>query len=288
MQNLTKLYCEIDDYVKAEESQGKKKLGLTKHRNRRGKLSASEIMTIIVMFQMSGFRTFKKYYEHLEKHYRKAFPDLISYNRFLELQPRVLVLLCGFLGTKKGKSTGIAFIDSTPIQVCKPKRAGRNKVFKDLAAKGKSTIGWFYGFKLHLIINDLGDLLSFTITPGNVNDLNPVSRLCKNLRGKLFGDKGYISQKLFKELLQRGIRFFTGVRKNMKNKLLENIDRILLRKRSLIETVNDQLKNIAHLEHSRYRSVASFAVNTVSALISYALQPKKPSLFHTSNSMQIA
>ena len=148
MIQFTKLYCEIDDYVKSQISQGNiKKLGMNWKRNRAWKLSVSEVMTIIVSFQMSGYRTFKGFYEHILQYHKGEFPDLVSYNRFLELQPRVLVLLCGFLSTKKGKATGISFIDNTPIHVCKPKRASRNKVFKGIAKKGKSTIGWFYGFK---------------------------------------------------------------------------------------------------------------------------------------------
>lgn len=279
MIQFTELYCEIDDYVKSQISQGNiKKLGMNGKRNRAWKLSVSEVMTIIVAFQMSGYRTFKGFYEHMLQYHKGEFPDLVSYNRFLELQPRVLVLLCGFLSTKKGKATGISFIDSTPIQVCKPKRASRNKVFKGIAKKGKSTIGWFYGFKLHLIINDLGELISFSITPGNVSDIDVAPKLCQNIYGKLFGDKGYISKTLFESLFKRGISLFTGIRRNMKNKLFNVMDKILLRKRSLIETVNDQLKNVAQIEHSRYRSLSSFAVNLISALISYSLKPKKPSL----------
>ena len=139
-------------------------------------------------------------------------------------------------------------------------------------------MGWFYGFKLHLVINEQGELLAVQLTPGNVDDRAPVSKLTKGILGKLFGDKGYISSKLFAELWNRGLQLVTHICRNMHNKLMPLMDKILLRKRSLIETVNDQLKNIAQIEHTRHRSVTNFLVNLVSGLISYTFQPKKPSL----------
>ena len=192
--------------------------------------------------------------------------------------PTVLVPLMLFIQTKKGKDTGISFIDSTVIRVCHIKREKRNKVFKNFAQKSKSTMGWFFGFKLHIVINDQGELLGFKLTAGNTDDRLPVKQLVEGLSGKLFGDKGYISQKLFEALFVKGLQLITPIKKNMKNRLLPLIDKILLRKRSLIETVNDQLKNISMVEHTRHRSVYNFLGNVVCALISYSFQPKKPSL----------
>ena len=139
-------------------------------------------------------------------------------------------------------------------------------------------MGWHYGFKLHLIINDRGELLAFKLTPGNTDDRQPVPDLPKDLLGKLFGDRGYISQELFEQLYERGLQLITRHKKNMKQKLVKIIDKILLRKRSLIETVNDQLKNISQIEHSRHRSVWNFLVNLLAGLIAYTYLPKKPSL----------
>ena len=150
-------------------------------------------------------------------------------------------------------------------------------------------MGWFYGFKLHLIINECGELLAAQLTPGNVDDRQPVPGLAKRLTGKLFGDKGYISAKLFETLWDQSLQLVTSIRRNMRNKLMPLMDKILLRKRSLIETVNDQLKNIAQIEHTRHRSPVNFMVNLVAALISYTHQPKKPSLRmdeHERNSLQ--
>jgi hypothetical protein len=151
-------------------------------------------------------------------------------------------------------------------------------VFKGLASRGKSSMGWFFGFKLHIIVNELGELLAFKITRGNLNDHIPVKDLCKGLKGKLYGDKGYLGQKLFKELWSEGIHLITNIRGNMKNKFISFEDKLLLRKRFIIETINDQLKNISDIEHSRHRSPINFIVNIIAGLISYTWQAKKPSI----------
>ena len=186
--------------------------------------------------------------------------------------------LCAYLQQSFGDCTGINFVDSTSIAVCHNRRIKRNKVFKHLAATGKTSMGWFFGFKLHLIINEQGELLAVYLTPGNVDDRKPLSDLTKNLFGKLFGDKGYLSQTLFETLYQRGLELITNIRKNMKNSLMLLEDKIMLRKRFIIETVNDQLKNVSQIQHSRHRKPANFAVNLTAGLIAYQKQPKKPSI----------
>lgn len=280
--NLLELFCDIDDFVQQHHERWNQKLleSTTKKRIRATSLSMSEIMTIIIFFHQSNFRTFKHYYLHLDAFYRNEFPALVSYSRFVQIMPRVTLPLCAYSYSLKGKVSGISFIDSTPIQVCSPKRSSRNKVFKGIAKKGRSTIGWFFGFKLHLAINDSGELLAFCLTPANTDDRKPVPSLAKNLWGKLFGDKGYISGTLRNELLLKNIELITGIRKNMKNKLVLLQNMILLRKRSIIETINDQLKNISQIEHSRHRSVTNFMINLVGGLIAYSRQPKKPSISH--------
>ena len=236
-------------------------------------------MTILIAFQSSGFRDFKHFYAYLRQYHRHDFPRLVSYCRFVSQMPRVTAPLFAYLMTRcLGTVTGISFIDSTAIRVCGNKRIKRHRVFDGLAAIGKTTMGWFYGFKLHLVINDRGELLAFMLTPGNEDDRNPVESMTQQLWGKLFGDKGYISQSLFENLFQRGLKLITHIRKNMKNKLLTLQEKVLLRKRSLIETVNDQLKNICQIEHTRHRSPANFVVHLIAGLIAYTRQPKKPSL----------
>ena len=191
---------------------------------------------------------------------------------------QLFIPLFGYLLHHQGKLTGISFVDSTKLQVCHNKRIPRNKVFKRLAKRGKTTAGWFFGFKLHLIINEKGEILSFLITQGNVSDVSVLEKLSVGIMGKLFGDKGYISSEVAAKLLEKGTALFTTLRSNMKQKLLSTMDRILLRKRVLIETVNDQLKNISQIEHSKHRSPTNFLVNVLGGLAAYVLRPCKPSL----------
>ena len=197
--------------------------------------------------------------------------------------PYCLLPLCSYLKSRKGSGTGISFIDSCPLAVCKNIRIPRNKVFKGIAKRGKSSMGWFFGFKLHIVVNEVGELLSFKVTKGNTNDRIPVKEMCKGLSGRLFGDKGYISKKLFEELWDDGIQLITNVKSNMKNHLIPLQDKLLLRKRFIIETINDQLKNISNIEHSRHRSPVNFMVNLVAGLISYTWQEKKPSITMSKN-----
>lgn len=278
---LTELFCLVDEFCKEFFPVWEKHLlgnGLIKRR-KKGQLSPSEIMTIYVHFHQSHYRDFKNYYiGHVQKHLFSLFPRLVSYSRFVSLIKSVIVPLCFFLQTLKGEETGLYFIDSTLIKACHIKREKQHKVFRGLAKKAKSTIGWFFGFKLHLVINDKGELMAFKLTAGNVDDRKPALDLMRHLTGKLFGDKGYISQELSEELMEQGVQLITRLKKNMKNKLMLYFDKLLLRKRALVETVNDQLKNISQIEHTRHRSIWNFAANILAALCAYALQPKKPSI----------
>lgn len=279
--NVIELFCAVDDFcIELQKKLLAPSLSESSicQRRRSPGVCESEIMTIVIAFQRSGYRTFKQYYIAIQVAWKSLFPGLPSYNRFIELMPRVLFQMLLFLYSHKGKKTGISFLDSTPIRVCNIKRAKRNKVFQNVATFGKSTIGWFYGFKLHIVINEVGELLGFRITTANTDDRAPVEDLTKDIIGKCMADRGYLSKALFEKLFQRGLHLVTSIRSNMKKKMLPIIDKILLRKRSLIETVNDQLKNVCHAEHSRHRSVSNFMINIVSALISYARQEKKPQM----------
>ena len=156
----------------------------------------------------------------------------------------------------------------------------KHETMRGWAAKGKCTMGWFYGFKLHLIINDKREIIRWMLTPGNTDDRYPLKnkRFTEKLFGKLFADKGYISQSLFEELFIDDIHLITKLRRNMKNSMMMLQDRIMLRKRSTIETVNDELKNVCHIEHTRHRSIENFLTNLIAALIAYQLMPKKPTM----------
>jgi transposase len=279
--SILPLFADLDDFCQSFEPIYKslQLTSATARRKRQSTLILSEIRTIIVWFQQSGYRTFKDYYrKEVCPHLRDEFPHLVSYNRFVELMPTALVPLCYSLQTRKGQSVGIAFGDSLPIAVCHNRRMPSHKVFAHVAERGKSSVDWFYGFKLHLIVNDQGELLAFHLTPGNVDDRKPVAKLARGLYGKLFGDRGYLSQALQAVLSQQGLQLITKIKKNMKNRLLSVWDQLRLRKRALIETINDQLKNICQIAHSRHRSTANFLVNVVAALIAYTYKEKLPSL----------
>lgn len=268
-------YKTIQGYI-IEENTSKKR------RNRPYKLNDAEVITILIAFHLGGYKNLKHFYTlYVQKHLTKEFPQTVSYNRFVELQQKALVPMTLFLKMlRMGEPTGISFIDSTPIRVCKNKRIYNHKVFKNIAQRGKSTMGWFFGFKLHIIINDKGEILNFVITPANTDDRAPLkdTNFIKNISGKLFADKGYVSQKLFDMLFINDIQLITGIRRNMKNQLMSLTDKILLRKRSVIETVNDELKNICQVEHSRHRSFSNFVSNLIAGLLAYSFFPKKPAI----------
>ena len=279
--SLVEMFCNVDDFCQEYEpkwEQYQLENGL-RQRRRKSRLSLSEVMTITIHFHQSNYRTFKAYYSnYVLKYLRNDFPGLVSYSRFVRLMGQAFVPLTLFLLSQRGQCTSISFMDTTPIKVCHNRRIQRNKVFAGIAARGKTTMGWFYGFKLHLVVNECGEILAFHLTPGNVDDRMPVPILLQDIFGKVFADKGYLSKKLFDQLLQENVQLITGIRKNMKNHLMPLADKILLRKRSIIETINDQLKNISQIEHSRHRSFTNFLVNLLAGLLAYGFQSKKPSL----------
>jgi hypothetical protein len=281
MRQLIAMFCDIDDFCKGFAPRYRQRLLQSgqSQRTRPTTLALSEIMTILVYFHCSHYRDFKHYYtEYVATQLRPYFPALVSYSRFVELMPRALVPLCGYLHTRKGRCTGITCVDSTSLAVCHNRRISRHKVFDGYATRGKSSMGWFFGFKLHLMVNDEGELLACRVTTGEVNDQVPVERMARGLWGQLFGDRGYISRALHQALWAHGLALITLRRRNMKPRLMRLWDRLLLRKRLLIETINDNLKNVSQIEHSRHRSLTGFMVNLVGGLLAYTFQPKKPSL----------
>ncbi|MEZ4667696.1 MAG: IS982 family transposase [Anaerolineae bacterium] len=238
-------------------------------------MSMSEMMTVVVHFHQKRYRDFKTYYtEYVAKQLISEFPTLLSYNRFVQLLPRILVALSAYLHQCYGQCRGIAFIDSTALAVCHNRRISQHRVFAGIAERGRTSVDWFFGFKLHLVVNDCGELLSCCLTPGNTDDRRPVSKLAHRLWGKLFGDKGYLSRPLAEQLMENhAVELVTKVRANMKAKVLDEMDQFFLRKRAIVETIYDQLKNISQIEHSRHRSLVGFMVNLLGGLIAYCHQP---------------
>ena len=254
---LIEIFCHIDDFNKVfiNQLQTHQISDGTRKRIKPCNLNESEVMTIVIYFHLMRYRDFKHYYLfHVCKHMQNDFQGLVSYNRFVELMQKSILPLAVYLKTRcLGKCTGISYVDSSHIKACHIKRAHSHKVLKGLATKGQCSIGWFFGLKLHFVIND----------------------------------KGYISQSLFEKLFIDGIHLITKLRKNMnraceltegKNSLMLISDKILLRKRALIESVCDELKNICQIEHTRHRSQEGFIINLLSGLIAYSYLPKKPSL----------
>lgn len=278
---ITEIFYLVDEFC-LEFEQAIKKHTLGKEPKRKPRMSCSEVITIMILFHSGGFKNMKHFYlYYVQKHQSDLFPNTVSYNRFVELMQAATLPMSVFMKTCcLGEGTGISFIDSTPIRVCKNKRIKRNKVFEGLAQVGRSTMGYFFGFKLHIVINDKGELLNFVITPGNTDDREPLKNksFIKALKGKLYADKGYISNQLTQVLFLDGLHLITSIRNNMKNVLMELKDKILLRKRSVIETVNYELKNICQVEHSRHRSFQNFITNLISGLIAYSFFPKKPAI----------
>lgn len=285
--DTVELYVMIDDFCKVFMPRLNKLLKNkdSKIRNRGGMLQMSEIVLILILFPHSEFKCFKWFYIHkICGEYKSYFRQLPSYQRFIELMPRGVLILSRLLNymmyTFKRQSMGIYYIDSTRIPVCHNKRTNSHKVFESIAEIGKSTMGWFLGFKLHMIIDTKGQITSLSFTKGNCDDRVPVMKLIKGITGKLFGDKGYIKKELTEELNDLGITLITPLKKNMKARFLPiNVfDVIMSKKRVLIESVFNILKNKLQLCHTRHRSIKNFCVHVLSVLIGYQLSPNKPSI----------
>ena len=245
-------------------------------------LSPSEILTILTYYHLSGYKCFQYYYERLVLGFMPTFfPKLVSYNRFIELIIAILphTYLFAQFRTLSAQRSGLYIIDSKKLPVCHNLRIASNKVFKDFAARGKSSTGWFYGFKIHLVINHLGDIVNFQLTAGNVadNNINVLNNLLDNLQGICLGDKGYLT-KFFEQFYEKGIKIVTKIRSNMKNKLMPLRERLLLKKRNIIESVNDILMTVCNIEHTRHRNPYNATAHIFASLIAYSFLDNKPAL----------
>ncbi|PIR38569.1 MAG: hypothetical protein COV35_06510 [Alphaproteobacteria bacterium CG11_big_fil_rev_8_21_14_0_20_39_49] len=278
--DITTLFVCLDDFCKLYESLTKSKiLPLGKSRQRQGYLSLSEMLLIEIWYHFSHYKNFKYFYIHdiLGRHCDK-FNKLPCYDRFIALKKQLFMPLTLLLHSLGGEETGIYFADSTPLKVCHNKRINNHKVFEGLAARGKSTMGWFFGFKLHIVINHKGQIMAVKITPGNADDRAALSDMVKYLRGKCYADKGYIGKKIFEKLWGHGLHLITGIRRNMKNHLMPFIDKVLLRKRFVIETIFGVMKTDFNLEHSRHRSPINAFVSILACLVAYTYKTDKPKI----------
>lgn len=282
---LVTIFYHIDEFCKTLEKElGSRALSnKEKLKKRDQSLTLSEVMTICIYYHYSGYKTFKDYYcKYVLVHMNNEFKSLVSYSRFIELKKTAVLPLALFLKLCcSGACTGISIIDSFSLQVCHNRRIQSHKVFKDIAQRGHTSMGWFYGFKVHFVINHQGEIIDFYLSTGNVADNNPevLKQLTTNIFGKLIGDKGYIvNQALFEQLFVNGVHLITKVRKNMKNKLMPLFDKLLLRKRGTIESSIGILKESFSIEHSRHRSSTNFLNYIFSSLTAYFFKPNKPSI----------
>jgi hypothetical protein len=270
---LTIIFYYCDEFCKYFEMEAKKnQISMNQVKPFESKMSLSEIMTIMIYWHQSGYKNFKCFYtKEVLIHLKNEFPNAVSYSRFVELKPLAFLPLLVFAKCFGAPCTGKSFIDSTRLGVCSNKRINRHKVFKGLAKRGKTSMGWFFGFKLHLVTDEFRNIIDFAITTGNVDDRNRavIDSIVKKLYGLLFGDRGYIG--LFEYLYEQEIKIVHGVRSNMKNKLMITEERELLNKRSsVVETTIGVLKDHLHLEHTRHRSPINFFCHIFSCIISYA------------------
>lgn len=277
---LTPIFCQIDDFCKQLDNYTKDMLLTDRMKSQRGpaaSLSISEIMTILIMFQMARFRDFKNFYKgYLLCFHGSAFPRLPTYERFVALMNRAIFPMTLFVQINSGKKTGIYYIDSTSLPVCELKRSRRHKTFESVAEYGKTSVGWFFGLKLHIVINDKGELIAFKITKGNKHDSKAAENLLSPLNGLAFGDKGYLGKKLFETLFEQGVKLITRKRKNMKKQETTSpFEKQLLNQRNMIETVIGHLKHHYHVWHTRHRSVLNAMTHLVAALATYTIEPLK-------------
>lgn len=241
------------------------------------RLCESEIVTILILYHGSNYHHFKNFYNGVVLNFLKPyFPGAPSYQRFIELVPRAAAPMLMFFNSRRGKHTDIYYIDSTALPVCHNLRIKRHKVFEGLAAKGKTSTGWFFGFKLHLVFNHQHEIIAAQLTPGNIHDTKPVPNLTKNLIGKLFGDKGYLGKNLAESLIKRGLALMTRVRKNMKSLPITLADKALLNARNMAETIIGHIKEFSSLNLPKHRSVINAFTHIFAALTAYQLNPIKP------------
>jgi DDE family transposase len=279
LERLVETFCAVDDFCKAFLPQREAYLirNGTAPRGPEPGLCVSEIITILLVLHDLRFKYLKSFYTGVVGEVlRRYFPGMPCYECFVALQPSVLIPLLFFLCSRLGQRTGIYYLDSTALAVCHNRRIGRHKTFAGLAARGKISMGWFFGFKLHLVFNHLHEIVAVKLTPGHVHDGAPVEQLTQNLTGKLFDDKGYLGKQRAAALLKRGLALLTKVRKNMKALPLTLTDKLLLNARSMAETIIGHLKAFSSLNLPKHRAPINAFLHLLAALTAYQLKPIKP------------
>lgn len=283
---IIQIFCDLDDFVKAVDKflNGKLIGSISPHAVNVPGISLSEMMCIEILYHLSGYKCFQYYYQQVVEQgpLRSYFPCAPSYNRFVQLKPRILPLVIVFLNyCRIGQLCGIYYADSTSLAVCHNRRIHSNKVFDGKAARGKTSTGWFYGFKLFLVVNAFGEIIKVMFTTANQadNNIGQLMKLFDKLKGWAFADKGFINGKATEQLLHKGLHLVTGIRSNMKNKLMNYQQKILLQKRGMIESINDILKSICDIEHTRHRSHINAILNVIAGVCAYTYLDRLPNIF---------
>ncbi|MBB4081117.1 hypothetical protein GGR28_003764 [Lewinella aquimaris] len=275
---LIEIFVTVDDFLKLF-GRHIDRLPIPKTRFE-GIMCPSEIIAIIIFYQYSGFKCFQYFYKQQVQHeLREYFPRQVSYKRFLRLIKKCVPYLYVFTKWQcmQSEHTGVYFIDSKKLPVCHNRRIHNHKVFKDLAERGHTSTGWFYGFKIHLAINNLGQVMNYTFTSGNVSDAHPdtLRHVLLKLAGKCYGDKGYLSR-IFEGLYLKGLKLVTKIRKNMKNKLMPLEEKYQSYKRAVIESVFDILMTVFDIDHTRHRSPQNAMAHMLAAVAAYSFMDQKP------------
>jgi hypothetical protein len=277
---LIMIYCFVDDFMKgalvsikhAIERPGKNRPPLKKHN-----LSLAELASLAIFRFFTGHRNWKDFYRHLKTYHKQDFPNIPDYKNFLEainmLSGLAMLMLQGFMNVfnRITGDNGLKFTDSTKIEVCKIKREFSHKVCFGLASKSKSTMGWFYGFKLHIICNELMQILNLKITTATDDEREILEQMWNNIFGMIIADAGYVSKRLEKKAWGLGKFLLTGVRANMK-KIMTETEHQLLKLRQLVETVFSVLKLRMGLETSLPRSPLGYFAHYIWCITAYQLK----------------
>ena len=280
MCKYTTIFTIVDDFCKSyEEWINHKLLSSGKQRKRAGKLSLSEAISIMIFYHFSEFKHLKIYYHHFVSN-GKWFRDPPCYDRFIQIIPSLFLPIVIMMHYLSGRKTGFYYVDSTHFTVCKNIRISRHKTFDGLAARSRSSIDWFYGFKLHMIINNKSEIVAIKITKGNVDDRKAFEEMVlkRDLKGKCYADKGYVSRDLFTRLYNRGLMLITGIKRNMQSYLIPILDKIYLRKRFIIETIFGYIKEHFNVRPNKHRSPTNFFASLFAALIAFQIKPDKPTI----------
>ncbi|PJI36520.1 IS982 family transposase [Acinetobacter pseudolwoffii] len=274
MFNSTELFCVTDDFFLKFEATYWQFL-MQSHRFSRiraAHLSLSEITFIAIWYKCSHFTNFKAFFTWLKQDKSSLFNSLPCYQRMIHLiNTHQLALHALHVALMKGQRSQYLWIDSTTLPVCKNQRIQRHKSLAEIASRGKSSMGWFYGCKLHIVMNQLGEVVCSALSNGHVADIRMVEHLVEGLEAKLYADRGYISQDLKNRLKEQGIDLITYHRKNMQAIQLSESDEYHLKQRNKIETLFSLLKGQYNLVTNKARSMAGFLSGIYASLCAYQL-----------------